>query len=382
MNHFWNTVLVGVLGMFLVSRVHAMFLTRSERRDEVLYELDKELHGTIVITNKGKYGFFSSPQMSWDGLTYVIVINAFLKNVQCRSVQEVELIHKHIYADLFKQLCSIRVLRPFLAEFPLTANSVQVNLDFYGEKNEKCRPPYLSGIISRGNNFEFLQIVMKNVRFGDKIESVPDKDVIKIIPLSEAPWMQQFLSTAIPRSKADHPIKIPEYNAPSPRDSSIGEALFQFEKKFCETNNLHVVTTGCSGPTEKDSRAFDFTLRGEQQMSLEAARKLAGLCATELLEYVRKNDDCLQYLKRRTSWKGSTDHATYPEPRHLCFRISFWDENVDRPPAPYIAEIRLLDTTLQYFTADENQVLKLTCEESFDAAIENLRASTEIAEIE
>ena len=52
-------------------------------------------------------------------------------------------------------------------------------------------------------------------------------------------------------------------------------------------------------------------------------------------------------------------------PEQLAYRISFWDENIDRPVAPYIAEIRLLDGKLSYFTADENQQLVLVFEESF-----------------
>jgi hypothetical protein len=378
MIHFWNTFLTGVICIFLVSRIHAMFLPHSERRDDVLYELDKELHETIVKANKGKYGFFSSPQMSKNGLTYVIVINAFLKNVKCRSVEEVELIHKHIYEDLFKQLCSIRVIRPFLAEFPLTAHSVHINLDFYGEKNEKCRPPYLSGVIARGTDFEFLQIVMKDIRFEDKIQSVPDKDVVKVIPLSEASWMKQFLSTSIPRSKSDHPIKVPEYVQPSPHSSPMSQAVFSFERAFCKANNLHIVSFGDAGAAPDKSRAFTFILRGEQQVSLEEAQRIARSCSKGLFDFVCHNQTCLDYMQERSTWEFLKDPAIFPEPRHLGFRISFWDENVDRPSAPYIAEIRLFDSVLQYFTADENQILKLTYEEPFEAAIEAIQPSTNI----
>ena len=58
----------------------------------------------------------------------------------------------------------------------------------------------------------------------------------------------------------------------------------------------------------------------------------------------------------------------------LAFRISFWDENVDRQPSPYISEIRLLDGRFSYFTSDDLQRLVLVREESFDDAQAFLKA--------
>ena len=67
--------------------------------------------------------------------------------------------------------------------------------------------------------------------------------------------------------------------------------------------------------------------------------------------------------------------TTVPDSRHISIRLSFWDENIDRQPEPYIAEVRLCDQKLRYYTADEGQVLHLAFEESFDESQAFLKAS-------
>ena len=79
-------------------------------------------------------------------------------------------------------------------------------------------------------------------------------------------------------------------------------------------------------------------------------------------------------MKNQWSKKNSlNDSSVIPEPRHLSFRISFWDENVDRQSAPYIAEIHLMDKKFSYFTSDDLQRLVLVREESFDDALAFLK---------
>ncbi len=52
----------------------------------------------------------------------------------------------------------------------------------------------------------------------------------------------------------------------------------------------------------------------------------------------------------------------------LGFKIGFWNENVDRPLAPYLAHILVADRTVKYYYADSNtQALQEPpIEETFD----------------
>ena len=48
---------------------------------------------------------------------------------------------------------------------------------------------------------------------------------------------------------------------------------------------------------------------------------------------------------------------------YMSFRISFWDEYIDRVKAPHIAEIRVIGQKARYYIADELQRLQLVHEE-------------------
>jgi len=364
MNYKWNLIFIIPLLAFLVNCLHGMFPSQPFGRDKVLGFLNNEIFEAIVVPNQNKCAFFYLPQVSRNGLTYCFDVVILVKNVRCRSIEDVELYHKKNYRDFFTKLNSIRILRPFLAEFPITPNSFYLSIIFLDDKENRLKPPYFSAVISREGS---IKIHQENVDNECK-EKGPGYKVMKEVPISEARWLKEFFSTSVLRNKTDCRVKVPTYSCPAPDAFAIGTALFGFEKKFADAHGLGVVTAGIAGENEKDSRAFDFVLCGGQCINLNEAKKLAAACSKELLEFVRKDQECLKYLKDRSTWKGSKDPATFPEPRHLAFRISFWDENIDRQPAPYIAEIRVVGEKFKYFAADEGQRLVLVHEETFDEA--------------
>ncbi len=361
--------LISALTIF-VSCLYGMFPSRPLfARDGVREELNGEIRKVIVTQNRGKYAFgLFPPKLSNGGLTYLINFDIAIKGLKCKSFEEAELIHKDIYRDLLYQINSIRCIRPFLAEFPLTPNAVCLNLFFFDKNRQKPQPPYFSAIICQDGLVKFdHEAALEDFNANDRTCG-PGYKIVKQVPITEADWLQDFFLYSVPRTKASSKVIIPTYTRSPPNLFQIGVALFEFEKRFSEKNDLFVVATGTVGETRKDDRAFDFALRGDTGKTLDQARKLAASCSIELLEFVRKNQICLDYLKDRSTWKCTKDRTSFPEPRHLAFRISFWDENVDRQPAPYIAEIRLIDEKFKYFIADAGQRLVLVYEETFDEA--------------
>ena len=130
-------------------------------------------------------------------------------------------------------------------------------------------------------------------------------------------------------------------------------------------------------PTEsqfKDPTPFNLILWGTARLTKDAARKLAAECVGEFLKFVQNDKRTLDYMGERSKDKYMHDTATFPEARHIGFRISFWDENMDRQIEPYIAEIRLHEGKLRYFTADDGQRLVLAHEETFDEGQEYLKS--------
>ena len=95
-----------------------------------------------------------------------------------------------------------------------------------------------------------------------------------------------------------------------------------------------------------------------------------------MFDLIRTDPQFLERVKESSTWSHEKYRSETPIPEHIAFRISFWDENIDRQPQPYIAEIRCIDGKLTYFTADENQFISQVFEETFDEAREFLKTQT------
>ncbi len=83
---------------------------------------------------------------------------------------------------------------------------------------------------------------------------------------------------------------------------------------------------------------------------------------TKYFEY-----QCIQYPKK---YSGKLSL------KNVGVRIAYWDEQVERPKAPYLSEIDFYDNTFRYYEADpKTQGLRLIREESYEKAIELLQTS-------
>ena len=372
MNYLWSLFVAGLFFIMIMSHVHGMYPSQLFSGDSVLEALNKELIETVIKPNRGKYTFYEAPQMSERGLTHCLEVWVILTDVRCSSFEQAELIHRQIYKDLFFAANSIRIIRPFLAEFPLTPNSFYLHVSFLDSQGERLRPPNFSAIISRESSIRFHNYATDEEFSGKDPSSGPGYKIIKKIQIFDATWLKEYFSVGAPRKKENFHTIIPKYSRPPSLCSDSGKAIFWFEKKFCETNGLSLVTIGNASESSLGSKAFDFVLRGEQPLDLDQSRKLVSLCFNETLKFIRNDQDCLDYMKRRSNWSNLKDPATVPEPRHIAFRISFWDENIDRQPEPYIAEIRVVGDNCKYFTANEKQQLVLAFEETLkDPSIVN-----------
>ncbi len=73
----------------------------------------------------------------------------------------------------------------------------------------------------------------------------------------------------------------------------------------------------------------------------------------------------------------SKEPAQFPEKlslKNAAIRIAYWNDQVERPKAPFLSEIDFYDNTFRYYEADpKTQALKLVFEESYEKALENLK---------
>ena len=149
MSYMWKLILITPLLALLISYVYGMSPSQPFGRDKVREALNAELCKAIVLPNRNIYSFFYRPEISRSGLTYCFEVILYARNIRCTSIEEVELVHKQIYRNFFNTMNSIRIIRPFLAEFPLTLNSFYLSINFQDGNGKNLLPPYFSAIYTK-----------------------------------------------------------------------------------------------------------------------------------------------------------------------------------------------------------------------------------------
>jgi hypothetical protein len=301
------------------------------------------------------------PSLSDSGLTFDICADLYVTHESYTSPLDSVPLFKKIYKDVIDRLNSIRAIRPFLAEFPITPSSCCVYLVFRDEEKNIRRPPYVQSLRL------FHEILEINpYRPSDEDRDALEKANVRL-PAHEA--LKEFYEPTLPSTEPGCKIRIPPLKKSSwMYRSSVDQSFFRYLESFCCRNALELTMIGVAGEHRFDSKPFDFTLRGSRCLTLEDARRLAAMCSKELLEFAKTDTYAVALIKERGAdpiWK---DPATVAEPRHCAFRISFWDEAVDRVRAPATAEIRVNGESFKYFTADAYQRLVLTYEETLAEA--------------
>jgi hypothetical protein len=344
-------------------RMSSFWNDHKQPEDQVFLTLNRALMAEMERPNKWGYKFtpISYPTVSSNELTHSFRISAFTTNKKYSSVEEAEDIFFEICSDVLHKLNSVRVIRPFLAEFPITLNSVVFSLKFWdGEENYYSKPYFASVYLDREKTLNFSQGI------GDNLKYIVKKQACE---LNRAKKLYEFpMNRDI--GKTQSRVDIPVYEVPS-NNQTITKQTLSFSQSFCLKNQLHHVTSSI-GYSFKDTRPFEIALRGNQQLKLDEARTLIATCSKEFLAFIRSKKEQVEYVKRRKTWPNESFYGDFPEPNHFAIRISFWDEYVNRVPEPYIAEIRVAGESFKYYTADEGQRLVLVYEESWDDAMKFL----------
>ena len=296
------------------------------------------------------------PALVDSGLTFYLFICPSIETDPITEPRESLPIFKKIYADALKRFNAIRPIRPFLAEFPLTPSCCGLFLKFTDKEKQIRKPPYVGTIRKMGETIE-----INPWDSWDKSEKAPSNVNIRV-PVQEE--LKELYTPQLPPKQPGPKPKIPPLTRLSWRyNNPFGKSLFKFLTQFCQKQHLEITILGKVEPNVS-FKDFSFALRGSQTLSLDEARKLAATCSKELLQYARTDPDAIAFMKQRSTERVVKDAATVAEPRHCAFRISFWNEDIDRIPAPAIAEIRVIGESFQYFTADKDQRLVLALEET------------------
>ena len=355
---FWSAIFFGIVSTPFITRLHAGFAVSSEFKSRPIRNLENEIRREFSKPNRWGYSVVFFPCMSRLGYTYSLDALIDIKGMRLKSIPEIEKLHAIIYGEVLSKLNSIRCIRPFLANFPLTPDSFSLSIGFVDERGNFFAPPYFTSICVDFKNLEFNQFIK------DKLP-VPFETIL-IKPIGESEGLREFFDCKVLRKSCAEKPNVPKVSYILSCCKPHHHSVFEFSKAISAKNNLNFVDLDSLERQFGDFIPFEIAFWGNAQLTIDAARKLAVQFSSEFLKFVQNDNPCLAYMVERSTDKYIHDDATFPEIRHIGFRISFWDENIDRQIAPYIAEIRMFEGKLKYFTADDGQRLVLVHEETYD----------------
>jgi len=150
------------------------------------------------------------------------------------------------------------------------------------------------------------------------------------------------------------------------RDRSI--ALENFGQSTARNFKLRFLFEGNYTTPNNTLSCVSFT--DTKNVQLNQGRILATQLAENFTAFNLSNSVLKQSFQEAFESYSCTESFSDFVLKKLGFRITYWNENLDRPKAPYLAEIQFRDNTFYYYEADpQTQALKLIFEESYENAI-------------
>jgi hypothetical protein len=260
------------------------------------------------------------------------------------------------------------LIRPYLTTFPMDQEMWDFCFGFAKDKKTHLPFyfPYISSLLFIGGKLE-IPSFFKTVTYPNGITAHDSYDNLND-PSKEIP--DEFKQVLLPRfDKKDE--KIPQTIVSSKKYAYFNDCMkptYNFCTEYAQKNGLFFIAfEDAFGYFFKDQKIHSEIVYAAQGklLSLDEAKKFA-------LKF--RNDHSLFYLSSPSFEEHvnslrmeGTESRTNPVniQKFLAFRISFWDEYIDRVQAPAIAEIQVYGTRARYFVADELQRLQLICEEEF-----------------
>lgn len=131
-------------------------------------------------------------------------------------------------------------------------------------------------------------------------------------------------------------------------DAPLYQSIDQFAKKWAKQHQMQFLNSSCGILSNGQNVLWDISLVSRQQLTLEEAREVAKDLTHSFL--CKVYHDPLFAQDCQESFRAKGDKELREE--YVGFRLAFWDQNMDRPLFPYVAQVRLADGCLFIHYAD------------------------------
>lgn len=128
------------------------------------------------------------------------------------------------------------------------------------------------------------------------------------------------------------------------------------------------ISNGCFEHFPKGTD-FGVWVTAKTKETIQSGRVLACTFTKAYYTELQKNEYTLKWYECLREFLPNRYTPTLTL-KNVGLRLAFWDEAVERPKAPYLAEIDFYDNRFYYYEADpQTQSLKLVLDETYEQAI-------------
>jgi len=286
---------------------------------------------------------------------------------------------------LLKNINSCKEIRPYLIEYPFPLSGIEINLIVYDEKDREKQPGCIIACgISEGKlryKTEISESELWKTLCSESYDQAKEKLLhqppIQFVPQKKSFWRRGFSSTAsrffsLLYWMTGGPSDRNKYKGP---ECEVKTAWFL--DNCCESiaKKYHLTFHRFGNFTEEwETYTYGFSFIGSQKLNLDQSRILGAQVFEKLFKILRTAPEIERYQQdQKEYYKDAASHPPLTDKVELFqtrLKIAFWDENVDRPLPPNIAQILFIDNAFHYYEADpKTQSLRLVMKESYDDAV-------------
>ena len=148
-------------------------------------------------------------------------------------------------------------------------------------------------------------------------------------------------------------------------------SLDRYGNALAKKNNMKLLIVGDVTDARKTSLIFPsycLSLFSKDKTTLDEGRVLAARLVEEFWDMLKQDVEVKKYAQV-VHEKMASFPLDVPLEK-VGYKISFWDQNIDRIQKPYLAEIHFYHKKFRYYVAnEETQEVELIFEETYEDAI-------------
>ncbi len=374
--------------------------------NQVMAEAAKEIQEKFPVSCGGVGGAGLGGVTRETFLSFQLIRTMTIEQLRVLAVAWMDIFSKHLNGS--------KELRPFLVEYPFPPSCITFDCYIYKTERRERKPGDLMGFdIRQGivryearsaeNRLEFIQtetyekakqIVLKELQekgytphdlisYAQSIIPPPStidqlstwekaKENIKNAPFLLLHWV--FSHLPHPKGK-----QYPKYFG---GDEFVGMCwtLDEYGTQVAKKEGMQFYRVSNVTQSTDPNPVYFLAFFDSHSKTLPEGRILASSLAQDLWKMVSTSPEVQSYQDDKREFYANNPYQKkiFTEKvnmNQVGFKIAYWDKNVERPQAPYLAEIRFIGGVLHYYEADpKTQALRLIFQESYDQAMAFLQA--------